>query len=117
MKATELRIGNYFEYKKHIIEFAIEDFTEISNNDQFLKLFLKPIKLTEQWFKDFGFKLIESSFLSFATYELNGVRIDKGTYIYVLFNDKEIKYVHQLQNFYFALTSKELKSNIKVIKL
>lgn len=118
MKASEIRIGNYFEYKNHIIQFAIEDFAEIVNNDQFLELFLKPIPLTEQWLKDFKFKRTKpTKYMSFDVYELNGIRVYKGVYIYAFPNNREIKYVHRLQNFYFAATDKELTSNRKIIKL
>ena len=134
MKESEIRIGNYFEYKKHIIEFAIEDFVEISNNDQFLELFLKPIKLTEQWLKDFGFEKTTYNAIhslqgweSTVTYiidELWGIIFCKKQIIFGYESDNEgyvslcsIQYVHQLQNLYFALTKKELTSNLKVIKL
>ena len=124
MKATELRIGNYFEYKKHIIQFAIEDFVEISNNDQFLELFLKPIPITGQWLKDFGFEIIdmESGFGCFYYYKkvfkdqfylrksyrggyYYGINLEKGKEFH---DAPTIEYIHQLQNLYFALTGKEL---------
>lgn len=74
----------------------------------------EPIHLTEEWLLKFGFKrydiyrcgideklVIDGSsdaFGFFAEDEVSG-------FIY----DRQIKYVHQLQNLYFALTGEELK--------
>ena len=75
------------------------------------------ISLTEEWLINFGFELIEKS--SFSTGTENKYKVFvKEEFTYNALQEKfwyqgrivmpEIKYVHQLQNLYFALTGKEL---------
>jgi len=74
---------------------------------------LRPIPLTEEWFLKFGLIKLRSPLLSFVMgcYEISiipthnefGVYIPSGRII------TKIKYVHQLQNLYFALTGEELE--------
>lgn len=73
--------------------------------------FIKPIPLTSEWLERFGFKngkilLPERSSLdSYLIVNDGRIQICKnGYYAY----DPETKYVHQLQNLYFALTGSEL---------
>jgi len=77
---------------------------------------INPIQLTEEWLIKFGFKItINTSYSSGRAIEYNVCRKDDITYnslqdlwwIGVL--HPKIKYVHQLQNLYFALTGVELK--------
>lgn len=106
MKASELRIGNLV-YKNGIA-------TEITA-DTMLDVLryttpFEPIPLTEEWLVKFGFKrfpwglviedLLFRDDIRNSCKELwlevgNGYRV-------------HIKYLHQLQNLYFALTGKEL---------
>ena len=111
MKAIGLQVGNYLEYKKRVIRFELGDFSEASNNSQFLELFIKPIPLTEQWLKDFGFRENNKKFFRDHPYFI-GYKDWRPEGFWML-RDPEvpirlIKYVHQLQNLYFALTEKEL---------
>lgn len=67
------------------------------------------IKLTEEWLIKFGIKLMPESEYTMNTYDIAGFKLWRTNGKF-LFNDKiEIKYVHQLQNIYFALTNKELE--------
>ncbi len=72
-----------------------------------------PVPLTEQWLRRFGF--VEQSNGEDNFYRLNGIRFptwnenDEFTLYNNAFN--RIKYVHQLQNLYFALTGEELVIN------
>ena len=71
---------------------------------------IEPIPLTEEWLLKFGFEKNKNSDLYFRlnNYEYfieNGI-IDNG---YSRMNEISVKYVHQLQNLYFALTGKELE--------
>lgn len=117
MKANELRIGNYINgvlvngtYTVDIWALRIiqeGNFQNSYNTD--LKVF-EPIPLTEQWFLKFGFyKNIDT-----LLFEKSGFQIDlsvlKCHFYLPSFGDwyKEIEYVHQLQNLYFALTGEEL---------
>lgn len=49
----ELKVGSRLFYKDRIIEFELDDFTELDQNNYFIKL-LKPIPMSEQWLKDFN---------------------------------------------------------------
>ncbi len=94
---------------------------------EFIKVpncYLSPIPLTEQWLKDFGF---EQKALRVFYIGINGLKLgikltsdDDGILMirdrngFDLGLNKEIKYVHQLQNLYFVLTDKELTKNKKI---
>ena len=113
MKATELRIGNYVNYIFKTLsidapEYKIKNGADIqlhqSNN------LYKPIPLTEQWLKDFGFikNFVENDEGRYDDYEFNEFHIHGlGDDIFI-FLTRRIKYVHRLQNLYFALTGEEL---------
>lgn len=113
MKAKELRIGNYFKpdsfYRK---EFDFEivtpnhlmDFATDPQDDYY-----KPIPLTEEWLVKFGFAMYPRQAYDLYTKESEGVlfTIKGGDRFY--YSKFEIKYAHQLQNIYFALTGEELE--------
>ena len=103
MKATELRIGNYIDYTTE------REIVTMQTTYEYIRLIhngnknFKPIPLTEEWFYNFGFIIFNSS-------------NEKGIFIvnkllnplkYSVFG-KEIKYVHELQNWYFLMTNEEL---------
>ncbi len=106
-------IGNYFEYKCHIIKFAIEDFSEVYNNSPFLDL-LDPIFLTDEWMLKFGFKKVGINYekdwlLLLKNKSTNTLDfIISGNRSYNM-NITNLKYVHELQNLFFAITKTELK--------
>lgn len=117
MKASELRIGNLI-----LVDGKIDEITGIKKSTVFFsdgfQMFIaggiEPIPLTEEWLIKFGFnktvdhprrKLYEhddicplwfSDKQGITDFYASGVRIS------------ECKYVHQLQNLYFALTGEEL---------
>jgi hypothetical protein len=122
MKASELRIGNLLRDKvtktelkviklteKDIVTFVI-DRSKFPLQDGWG---IEPIPLTEEWLFKLGF---ETDHIEWW----NGI-ICLGIFkdgIYYLPTDqisfrigKEIEYVHQLQNLYFALTGEELILN------
>lgn len=123
MKANELRIGNdiniggstidtYQTFKPtkvtiNILKAIIEE--NIDRPDAILSMF-QPIPLTEEW-------LVKLGFDGYSKYILGGGRIRikfvrNGTRTQTSFKNvaipRQIKYVHQLQNLYFALTGEEL---------
>jgi hypothetical protein len=125
MKAQELRIGNYVvppvgcephigeitainleSYDCELIDDNYEEYVSIS---QFGKIRdLDPIPLTEEWLLKFWF--ISNPYED--RYEKGSIHIEclktKGeTYLWIE-NMPHIKYVHQLQNLYFALTGEDL---------
>ena len=134
IKANELRIGNYLQLDSvifHVYEIyndlqsvelrrknlenpKLNDYEEcdLDCND------LQPIPLTEELILKFGFKKIK--FLNEYFVEENGYKhldmiirygcFDGHRFIFDFANDKcvNLKYVHQLQNLYFALCGEEL---------
>lgn len=77
----------------------------------------KPVQLTEEWLSKFGFEYEDlGDDTPYEWYKKDNIEIwdFNGEYWicdmldqYVF--EKEIKYVHQLQNLYFALTNTELE--------
>jgi len=125
MKANELRIGNllFFPFTEEHIKIlginAHETNEGIVNSLSFKNgknlycekiTALKPIPLTEKWLSNFGysnknrpnhFQKDEYTINAHIFWDCNGMFIDDKNGVYV-------KYVHQLQNLYFALHQKEL---------
>jgi hypothetical protein len=103
MEANELRIGSYVSF----YPFGIH---RIENATQLLSIkHLKPITLTEEWLLNFGFEYSANSFYEKQRLAISieyGVEV--SNYINSIHLTVEIKYVHQLQNLYFALTGEEL---------
>jgi hypothetical protein len=139
MKASELRIGNWVYYNfgndlGTVIALTGGRGTEkervsigVSNNSWSTSWFtseideIKPIPLTEEWLKKFGFKKGATSDYNFKQLDDEKyIAVNKENYEYeciIAIENLEdetnsylphIKYVHQLQNLYFALTGEEL---------
>lgn len=116
MKPNELRIGNYVNWintqEPHSL-YLIEEIRELNYHDCFV-----PIPLNEEWLLKFNFcEQTKSagnrwSFYNgvkwFELYDLYDEQDNLIGKFYYKFDD-EIKYVHQLQNLYFALTGEELQ--------
>ena len=121
IKANELRIGNLFieENSNKIIEVIGLDKKTVVFSWKFLYQWqAKPIPLTEEWLLKFGFENVHTDWFykdiaKTNSYQFcfniclsNGkITLDSG------FDENSIiklKYVHQLQNLYFALTGAEL---------
>lgn len=113
MKKSELRIGNYITIHRTEIEMLEGDF-------RFCESFFNPIPITKEWLSILGFEYIEH-------YDNYRISTNDGYYNSIQFYDKEwhynndssdagcyyvstIKYVHQLQNLYFAINNIELKT-------
>ena len=125
MKTTELRIGNYIttEYLNkstfkvisiHSDRIYFESVRENFKSDT-IQNYIKPIQLTEEWLVKFGFEKLTDKSRGFNS---NSYTYTKGISFIVHLNDKllsvnfwqgnEKKYVHELQNLFFALTGEEL---------
>jgi hypothetical protein len=112
MKATELRIGNYY------LAFGVDlKQVETLTKDKILIDF-QPIPLTEEWLEKFGFYSKYKScnnmwnILGFDIQQISdedddGNKIPQEQVFYYQYR-YDIKHVHQLQNLYFALTGEEL---------
>jgi hypothetical protein len=116
MKASELRIGNWF--KEDILEQTFAQITAeqiLDFYDDPLDDFYKPIPLTKEWLLKFEFKKKHSNYIIEAGDYFHSVKKDGEEWIYsydesdaCCYELRSIKYVHQLQNLYFALNDKEL---------
>lgn len=110
MKATELRIGNWVKVHESDKTNSIVEVYKIEEDAINGWIFYTPISLTEEWLLKFGFgyKMI---------YRLNDIEIGyvDDDFVKNQFTMRygtkfiKIKYIHTLQNLYFALTGKELK--------
>ena len=127
MDVKELRIGNwvYFKFKDTgfgNVMICANDFKvmdRISTDD--IDTHYNPISLTEEWLLKFGFKKqwtisgnlysikLSKGFISIYSFEDDSYKLDCANLCISAF-----KYIHQLQNLYFALTGQELttKTNI-----
>ena len=116
MNANELRLNNFiFDDNGDTTKvFSLSGYGCPEINDDQVSNRYKPIPLTEEWLVKFGFeKDIETKSWSILT------SLEKFDYLFEISNKYQhyfqpdfaridIKYVHQLQNLYFALTGEEL---------
>lgn len=131
MKATQFRIGNLVCWRDSGKEFEItlQSLYEGANLDW------KPLLITKERLLGFGFEEVEMDNGDFfLTIQKNKggligeylIWVDLGienetneTTIYLVCENEWLvtknKYIHQLQNLYFALTQKELKLRKKVL--
>lgn len=124
MKATELRIGNFVEFENEVFRMHIvSESYPVLDTDLFGAYVVEwdklyPIPLTEEWLVDFGFiDKYKSCNTDWSIYGFTinqqsdeddeGSKIPQEQIFYYQYQ-YDIKYVHQLQNLYFALTEKEL---------
>jgi len=122
MKPEELRIGNWVESngfwdKEGPVQIS-RTFISEEGNDYF-KCY-NPIPLTEEWLERFGFikemsKWVEDDFYFKKTRKgvdfvsLWSSEVIAQYDVSVVGFDVFVKYVHQLQNLYYALTGEELE--------
>jgi hypothetical protein len=127
IQANELRIGNYVKaLGEYRIVMGITSGEFPSSYVKFEGLIpvkiihLNPIEITEEVLEKLGFdkdyqgiftKSIEGDYFEIRFCNLQKIIcIDVWVnYEELILDLKHIKYVHQLQNLYFALTTKELK--------
>lgn len=114
IQASELRIGNIIKYYGRYTRVEPNNITELSKGAGDYK----PIPLTEEILLKCGFeKINKHKELDSHGYLMDGMEylhtIDNGiTFTDSVQNEIEFKYLHQLQNLYFALTNKELEVNL-----
>lgn len=120
MKASELRIGNYFHGDVLCpSEYEVITAKEILDlNDDPLDDYYQPIPITEEWLIKLGFIQVFGLYNNFkvkAGDYWNSVKFIDGEWCYN--NDDSdagcyfvttIEYVHELQNLYYAINKAEL---------
>lgn len=114
MKANELRIGNWVNYRIYDKLDNPQEYFDLSQVDaidlQTLdNHYYQPIPITEEW-------LVKLGFINWDINAwINKISLHKqdGVYWHHSYSGHEIclEYVHQLQNLYFALTGEELQIN------
>ena len=113
IQVNELRIGNKLEYltsEKELVEATVDwqDLKWISEDPKGFNLVHKPITLTEEILLKCGF-VYDDEFGLFSLHPITLYKQDGIFWYGLLFDNIEIKYLHQLQNLYFALTGEELE--------
>jgi hypothetical protein len=112
MKASELRIWNFIENTdSQMASYMVVNADVIKQNELKMYASLESIPLTEEWLLKFGF---EKTYIGYDEkypfFEKGLIIIDACDFTIETASGLviEIKYVHQLQNLYFALTGEEL---------
>jgi len=122
MRAEELRKGNFVNtfinttegkmYSRGIIQALHINTCEVENGETMQYNMVEPIELYDGWLEKFGFEKYNECFYK--------IEIKRGhSDGWYLSHDNELtksmseffvrlKYVHELQNFWFALTGREL---------
>ncbi len=121
IRATELRIGNWINDisgNPTQVRGVGTNGIWISKSGPATETAFKPTPLTEEWMVKFGFLSVQIDHPApnHLAFELNGlhVKIYHTGEIAIWYNGHALiphihKYVHQLQNLYFALTGNELE--------
>ena len=107
MEARELRIGNFVS-TPHAEVYECDSLA--INHVQYGKPTVNPIPLTEEWLLKFGFEKMTKGYCfhngSFGLFFDNWILQLETPVTSIELN--HIKFVHQYQNLYFALTGEEL---------
>lgn len=107
MKTEELRIGNLVNTAVGIIR--VEEIP-LKSNPLYNPNALHPIPLSPEWLERFGFVFGDNHgyYVLLENIEKGDYDYDNVLYVLTEYEDDICKYVHQLQNLYFANTGKEL---------
>jgi len=114
MEAKELRISNLVhliadvhENEPDLLIWELEDYEFYENKMEYIK----PIPLTEEWLLKFGFEVDYGCIILSNKRGVITIEEDLAEISSTINHDgfmAPCKYVHQLQNLYFALTGEEL---------
>jgi len=127
IQASELRIGNWVNNdimipKAKAMQVYPMMIAQLASKEKVgEKTSIEPIPLTEEWILNFGFVKPMEEYIHYNktqgvwTYSIqNHPSFTEGYLLFIDVDDVaappsiKIKYVHQLQNLYFALTGEEL---------
>lgn len=117
MKNTELRIGNYFQWTSIAAMGRGVDRICYGQEIEDYMDFKEGIPLTPEWLERFGFYKVGEDDWRISEFRIRFTEFDQPAFNLWTNGDSEfcesigqdIKYVHQLQNLYFALTGEELE--------
>lgn len=122
IKANELRVGNWVANKNglpyKITGFNIAHIEGTENNMSNFNTAAYPITITPEILEKCGFFNDTSLNIYIILKEENFISYKFEDDVFVPFDDfyhgfmPNIKYIHQLQNLYFALSGKELQVNL-----
>lgn len=118
MKPEELRIGNWYESVKFGLPVKCEasDFMELECradgakvDEEHVDAYFRPIKITIRRLKTWGF-ICKSRNKKFSIWGKGDLTFNSilGWYMDDYKIRQELKYIHQLQNLWFAIYDKEL---------
>ena len=112
IEVNELRLGNYIYKLGNVMQVENETFRNVS-----AMLFpYDPIPITEEWLLNFGFEKVPDGWYMFG--EKDDIKFDISyitdcvIYFYCCGRTRTLKYVHQVQNLYIALTGEELTLSV-----
>jgi hypothetical protein len=102
IEVKEIRIGNFTKVTKNgiISQFEIDDFDYLKEHEF--------IPLTEEWLLKFGFNKWKDKKIWTCKKVMIYFHAKEEFCFGRASNRTKLKYVHQLQNLYFALTGEEL---------
>jgi hypothetical protein len=125
MTAKNYRIGNYIMFGELRHEVTYHDIRNLYKSENTLSESYKDIPLTPEWFIKLGFtkgnkcyktaysiEVLKTDFYLRPSYKGGfywGFNISDNKLDCELNDVKPIKYVHELQNLYFALTGEDLR--------
>ena len=119
MEIQELRLGNYYRWESYAYEaqdnmsiniWKIEDYHAVMTHGDIYMRHCFPVLLTEEWLRKFGFERFPWGLVKGNLLFRDDLKNPCETLTLEIGNGfrTEIKYVHQLQNLYYALTNEEL---------
>ncbi len=122
VQANELMIGNLVNLVSldgDVLEIEImaSDIEFCDENENDFNICYKPILITGEWLLKFGFKHALSGMEKFPLKTINRMKADSLTEYELCIGVEnlwltKIKYIHQLQNLYYALTGEELTLSV-----
>ena len=126
VSVRELRVGNLIHYNGSnedigkislLVSDLIDDLSYCQINYRRDKkhwmINLRPVEITEGWLIEFGFKKSkESEWYNLPDFQIGIVVDENNDFVFCVVEGmvlKHIKYIHQLQNLYFAIKGLELQ--------
>lgn len=115
--ANELRIGNLVENTQITYKGMSKVNTQITLRNIFMFESFNPIPITEEWLLKFGFKKgVMVMYIIMDDNEQIQYSLDNNIFSFSFkasyFKKIDVKYIHQLQNLYFALKGEELTLSV-----